>query len=69
MSAQTLLMVVLGGSSALFGPVLGALIIVLLDNLVSYITERWLLVLGVVYVMVTLFAPRGLWPLLFGRRT
>ena len=69
MSAQTLLMVVLGGSSALFGPVLGALIIVLLDNLVSYITERWLFVLGVVYVLVTLFAPRGLWPLLFRRRT
>lgn len=69
MSAQTLLMVVLGGSSTLFGPVLGALIIVLLDNLVSYITERWLFVLGVVYVLVTLFAPRGLWPLLFRRRT
>jgi len=68
MSAQTLLMVVLGGSTALFGPVLGALIIVLLDNLVSYVTEHWLFVLGVVYVLVTLFAPRGLWPLLFRRR-
>ena len=68
MSAQTLLMVVLGGSTALFGPVLGALIIVLLDNLVSYVTERWLLVLGIVYVLVTLYAPRGLWPLLFRRR-
>ena len=68
MSAQTLLMVVLGGSTALFGPVLGALIIVLLDNLVSYVTERWLLVLGIIYVLVTLYAPRGLWPLLFRRR-
>lgn len=68
MSAQTLLMVVLGGSTALFGPVLGALIIVLLDNLVSYVTERWLLVLGIVYVLVTLYAPRGLWPLIFRRR-
>jgi branched-chain amino acid transport system permease protein len=68
MSAQTLLMVVMGGSTALFGPVLGALIIVLLDNLVSYVTERWLLVLGVVYVVVTLFAPRGVWPLLFRDR-
>ena len=68
MSAQVLLMVVLGGSSALFGPVLGALIIVLLDNLVSYVTERWLLVLGIVYVVVTLYAPRGVWPLLFRER-
>ena len=64
MSAQTLLMVVLGGASVLLGPVIGALIIVLLDNFVSYITERWLFVLGAIYVLVTLYAPRGVWPLL-----
>jgi branched-chain amino acid transport system permease protein len=68
MSAQTLLMVVMGGSTALFGPVLGAVIIVMLENLVTYVTERWLLVLGIIYVLVTLFAPQGLWPLLFRRR-
>ena len=68
MSAQTLLMVVAGGSTALFGPVLGALIIVLLDNLMSYITEHWLLALGIIYVAVTLYAPRGLWPFLFRAR-
>lgn len=68
MSAQTLLMVVLGGSTSLFGPLLGAFIIVMLENLVTYVTERWLLVLGVIYVIVTLFAPQGVWPLLFRRR-
>ncbi len=59
-SAQVLLMVILGGASTLFGPALGAGIIVLLENLVSAVTERWLLVLGVIYVVVTLLAPHGL---------
>jgi len=59
-SAQVLLMVILGGAGTLFGPVLGAGIIVLLENLISAMTERWLLILGTIYVVVTLFAPQGL---------
>jgi len=58
-SAQALFMVVLGGAGTLLGPVIGAGIIVLLENLISLFTERWLLVLGVIYMLVTLFAPRG----------
>jgi branched-chain amino acid transport system permease protein len=58
-SAQALFMVVLGGTGTLLGPAIGAVIIVLLENLISVFTERWLLVLGVVYMLVTLFAPRG----------
>ena len=59
-SAQVLLMVILGGAGTLFGPALGAGIIVLLENLISAMTERWLLILGAIYVVVTLFAPHGL---------
>jgi branched-chain amino acid transport system permease protein len=59
-SAQVLLMVILGGAGTLFGPALGAGIIVLLENLISAMTERWLLILGTIYVVVTLFAPQGL---------
>jgi branched-chain amino acid transport system permease protein len=58
-SAQALFMVVLGGTGTLLGPPIGAGIIVLLENLISVFTERWLLVLGLVYMLVTLFAPRG----------
>jgi branched-chain amino acid transport system permease protein len=58
-SAQALFMVVLGGTGTLLGPAIGAGIIVLLENLISVFTERWLLVLGLVYMLVTLFAPRG----------
>lgn len=59
-SAEVLLMVILGGAGTLIGPAIGAALIVLLDNVVSTYTERWLLVLGVIYVVVALFAPRGI---------
>lgn len=58
-SAEVLLMVILGGAGTLVGPAVGAGVIVLLENLISAYTERWLLVLGVIYVLVALFAPRG----------
>jgi branched-chain amino acid transport system permease protein len=59
-SAEVLLMVILGGAGTLIGPAIGAALIVLLQNIVSGYTERWLIVLGVVYVLVALLAPRGL---------
>ena len=59
-SAAALLMVILGGAGTLVGPALGAAVIVFLENLISAYMERWVLVLGVIYVLVTLFAPSGL---------
>jgi len=59
-SAMALIMVILGGAGTLLGPALGGAIIVLLENVVSSSTERWLTVLGVIYVAVTLFAPAGI---------
>jgi branched-chain amino acid transport system permease protein len=46
----------------------GSAAIVLLENVISAHTERWLLVLGLIYVAVTLFAPAGLVGLLRARR-
>jgi branched-chain amino acid transport system permease protein len=59
-SAEALLMVVLGSPGTLFGPILGTVAVTLLRNLVSIYTERWLSVLGIVYVLTVLFASRGL---------
>lgn len=64
MSAQVLLMVLFGGAGTLFGPALGAGVIVLLENVVSAWTQRWLVILGLIYIFVTLFAPGGLYGLL-----
>jgi branched-chain amino acid transport system permease protein len=60
-------MVTLGGPATLIGPVLGAGAIVLLKNVMSAYTARWLFVLGIVYVVTILAAPQGLWNL--GRRS
>ena len=59
-SASALLMVILGGAGTLIGAALGAAVIVFLENLISAYMERWVLVLGVIYVLVTLWAPHGL---------
>ena len=58
-SAEVLLMVIMGGAGTLVGPAFGAAFIVALENLISTFTERWVLALGVIYVLVALFAPNG----------
>ncbi len=59
-SIETLLMVALGGRGTLFGATIGAAMIVLLKNLVSGYTQRWLLILGLVYVGTIRYAPEGI---------
>lgn len=59
-SVEVLLMVALGGRGTLVGPAVGAGVIVLLKNFVSVYTERWLLILGVVYVLTIIYAPEGI---------
>jgi branched-chain amino acid transport system permease protein len=67
-SSELFLMVTLGGPGTLFGPVLGAGVIVLLKNIVSAYTQRWLLILGTVYIVTILAAPNGLWNLWRAKR-
>jgi len=66
-SSELFLMVTLGGPATLIGPVVGAGAIVLLKNVISAYTARWLLILGIVYIVAILAAPQGLWNL--GRKT
>ncbi len=63
-SVKALLMVILGGSGSLFGPVIGSGIIVLLENIVSGFTERWSLVLGIVYVVAIMFFSEGIFSII-----
>jgi branched-chain amino acid transport system permease protein len=62
-SSEVFLMVTLGGPGTLLGPVVGAGAIVLLKNVISAYTQRWLLILGTVYIVTILAAPQGLWNL------
>ena len=62
-SELILIMTIIGGSSSLFGSVLGAGFYLLLADALSAIWLRWLLLLGLVLVAVALFLQRGLWGL------
>ena len=62
-ASEVFLMVTLGGPGTLVGPVLGAGTIVLLKNVISAYTQRWLLILGAIYILTILGAPKGLWNL------
>ncbi len=61
-SAEALLMVVLGGAGTLAGPVAGAAIITLVKTVVSSYVDRWSSLLGLVFILVVLFMPKGLVP-------
>ncbi len=59
-----LLTVILGGASYFFGPVVGTVIAVWLDVLISQITERYNLVIGIIFLLIVLFSPTGVLGLL-----
>jgi branched-chain amino acid transport system permease protein len=59
-SAEMLLMVIAGGPGTLVGPVLGAATVVLLKNLASVYVDRWIMLLGFVYLFIVLFVPGGI---------
>jgi branched-chain amino acid transport system permease protein len=58
-SGLVLLMVILGGTGTALGPVVGAVAIMAVQNIVGTWTDRWPTVLGLLYVLVVLLAPDG----------
>ncbi len=59
-SFEGLLMVVLGGPGTLFGPALGAAIITFAKNIISSYTEHWSMIVGIIYILVVAFFPKGI---------
>jgi branched-chain amino acid transport system permease protein len=58
------IMLILGGMGTLAGPVLGAVVLLLLEDVLSGWTAHWQIILGPFLVLVVLFAKRGLFGLL-----
>jgi len=67
-SGDIMVMVILGGMGTLFGPVLGAFVFLLLEDVLAAWTVHWQVVLGPLLVLIVLYARRGLWGLLPGAR-
>ena len=59
-SVEGVLMMIAGGVGTLFGGFVGAAAIIMLENVVSAHTERWLMVLGTTFILIMIFAPEGI---------
>ena len=58
-SAMAVVMVILGGTGTLLGPLIGAGVVVGTEHWLSSYVERWPTLLGLVFIAVVLFAPGG----------
>jgi len=59
-SGTVLVMVLLGGMGTLWGPVVGALALVMLEDSISSLWDHWLLLMGGFVIAVVLFLPDGI---------
>lgn len=66
LSGELMVMVLLGGLGSLFGPVIGAAVFLLLEEILAMYTEHWMVYLGPILVIVVVFAKRGIYGILSG---
>ena len=66
-SGTLLVMVIIGGVGYLYGGVVGAAVLLLLEESLVGVTEHWHIILGLLLLAVVLFAPKGV-AALFGKR-
>jgi branched-chain amino acid transport system permease protein len=59
-SGEIMMMVILGGIASLIGPVFGAAAYLILESVLSRLTEHWQAVLGPLLILVVLFSKGGL---------
>lgn len=60
-SGHILVMVILGGMGTLIGPLLGAFVLLVTEELVSGFTKHWMIFLGPFLIVMVLFAKAGIW--------
>ncbi len=59
-SGELIFMVVMGGAGTLFGPIVGGVAFVFLEEFLSYITVYWHLIFGLMLVALVLFGKGGI---------
>jgi branched-chain amino acid transport system permease protein len=60
MSGNLVMITVMGGMRTFWGPLVGAVLFVMLQDYVSSMTTNWMFFVGTVFVLVVLLFPRGL---------
>ncbi len=67
MSGELIVLIILGGTGRLLGPLAGAIVYVVIEYALGGVTERWQFFLGLILLGVVLFARGGLIGVLAGR--
>ena len=69
-SGELIFMVIIGGTATLFGPLVGTIAFVLVEEFLSAITIYWHLIFGIMLVMLVLFGRGGIhgWLSMFDRK-
>jgi len=67
LSGQVLIMVIVGGTGTLIGPILGAAFFLYVQQKLSGYTDSWALFFGVIFILFVLFMPEGIWGFLQAR--
>ncbi|WP_288929485.1 branched-chain amino acid ABC transporter permease [uncultured Maritimibacter sp.] len=65
-SGFVLIMAYVGGITYFVGPIFGAILLTYMQSMLSDFTEAWLLYLGVLFIAIVMFAPRGIAGIVFG---
>jgi branched-chain amino acid transport system permease protein len=66
-SGMVVMIALLGGMGTFFGPMIGAGVFLVLENIVSLWTVHWQLFVGAIFVICVLFFPAGIWGTLIQR--
>jgi len=67
-SGELIVMVLLGGLGTVFGPIIGAVAFLMLEEGLKMMTDHWPLIMGPFIVLVVVFLKNGLWGLLQDRK-
>lgn len=66
-SGEIMVFVIIGGVARLFGPVVGAVLFIVLEHLLGGLSEYWHIYLGILLLLIVLFARGGVIGTLAGR--
>ena len=60
-SGDLIVMIILGGVATIIGPIVGAIVYVILETVIASYTQHWMVVLGPTILLIALFAKRGIY--------
>jgi branched-chain amino acid transport system permease protein len=69
LSGNFVIMIVLGGMRNFWGPLLGVIIFVVAQDYLSSLTDNWMTLIGLLFVLIVLLFPKGILGMLQRRRS